>query len=142
MIEVNKTKTNLTVNTSKAKVVLESDNNNLVVTPQKTSLAVESKEVKILSAGQQGPAGPPGPQGPQGPQGPPGSGSGSGDLNYTHNQLVSSNVWTITHNLGKNPSVTVIDSGGTNVIGEVDYTSLNVVTLTFSAAFSGRAFLN
>ena len=48
----------------------------------------------------------------------------------------------INHNLGKYPSITVIDSGGSEVIGEVEYVDTNNVTLTFSAAFSGKAFLN
>jgi hypothetical protein len=61
---------------------------------------------------------------------------------YTKCFEVASNLWTITHNLGSYPSVTVVDSGNTVVIGEVDYTNANILTITFSAAFSGCAFLN
>jgi hypothetical protein len=61
---------------------------------------------------------------------------------YTRCFEVASNLWTITHNLGSYPSVTVVDSGNTVVIGEVDYTNANILTITFSAAFSGCAFLN
>jgi len=50
--------------------------------------------------------------------------------------------WTITHNLGKFPSVTVVDSANSVVVGDVDYTNSNILTITFSAAFSGCAFLN
>ena len=61
---------------------------------------------------------------------------------YTHNQAVPSASWVINHNLGRKPSVTVIDSAGDECAGLVDYTSSNSLTLTFSAAFSGYAYLN
>lgn len=71
-----------------------------------------------------------------------GSGSGSGDKNYMHYQSDASDEWTIVHNLGKFPSVTVIDSANRQIEGEVNYISLNEVRITFSASFSGRASLN
>jgi len=61
---------------------------------------------------------------------------------YTQCFEIASDVWTITHNLGAYPSVTVVDSASTVVIGNVDYTNANILTITFSAAFSGCAFLN
>tara|TARA_B110000285_G_C14952844_1_gene527697 strand:- start:33 stop:794 length:762 start_codon:yes stop_codon:yes gene_type:complete len=64
------------------------------------------------------------------------------DKNYVHNQGTPAEVWTVTHNLGKNPSVTVVDSAGTVVIGQVDYNSINQTTLTFKATFSGKAYFN
>lgn len=77
--------------------------------------------------------------GATGPQGPPGSGV---DLNYTHAQSVASATWTIAHNLGKRPSVTVVDSAGDVCVGNVHYTDANNLTVTFSAAFAGVAYLN
>lgn len=68
--------------------------------------------------------------------------SGSGDLNYDHNQVASTTVWTIAHNLGKIPSVKVIDSGSNEVIGDVSNTDVNNLTITFTAAISGHAYLN
>ncbi len=50
--------------------------------------------------------------------------------------------WTITHNLGRFPSVTVVDSGNTVVVGNVAYTNSNVLVLTFGSAFNGCAYLN
>ena len=47
-----------------------------------------------------------------------------------------------THGLGKRPSVTVVDSAGTAVIGEIEYLDDNTVRLTFCAAFSGTAYCN
>lgn len=70
------------------------------------------------------------------------TGGSGGDLHYLYTQASPSATWTITHNLGKNPSVTVIDSGGTSVVGDVDYPSLNQVIITFSAGFAGVAYLN
>lgn len=64
------------------------------------------------------------------------------DKNYVHDQIASSKTWTINHNLNKYPSVMVINSAGTVALGEITYTSLNQVVITFSAQFSGKAFLN
>lgn len=81
--------------------------------------------------------------GPAGPQGPPGELiAGTGDLFYAHTQSLASSTWTVTHNLDKYPSVTVVDSAGTVVIGDVDYIDANSLTLFFSAPFSGVAYLN
>lgn len=76
-----------------------------------------------------------------------GSGGGGGtseggDKNYMHYQSVASDEWTIVHNLGKFPSVTVIDSANRQIEGEISYISLNEVRITFTASFSGRASLN
>ena len=48
----------------------------------------------------------------------------------------------ITHNLAKFPSITVVDTANTVVTGQYDYIDHNNVTLTFSAAFAGKAYLN
>ena len=64
------------------------------------------------------------------------------DKNYVHDQIASSKTWTINHNLNKYPSVMVVNSAGTVALGEITYTSLNQVVITFSAQFSGKAFLN
>ena len=67
---------------------------------------------------------------------------GGGDLNFTYVQGVASTTWNIQHNLGKFPSITVIDTANTVVTGEYTYDDINNVTLTFSAAFAGTAYLN
>jgi hypothetical protein len=71
----------------------------------------------------------------------------SGASTYTHNQSSESNTWTITHNLGRFPSVTVIDSGNTIVKGTIVYNSNNQLTVTFfsagnALATTGKAYLN
>lgn len=60
---------------------------------------------------------------------------------YIHNQSAASVEWVIEHTLGGRPSVTVVDSAGTVVIGEVQYDSNTQVTISFTAAFSGYAYL-
>lgn len=69
-------------------------------------------------------------------QGPP------GDLNFTHTQSTPSAVWTINHNLGKRPSVTVVDSGGNEWQTAVEHLSDNSLVVRFTAPFSGYAYLN
>lgn len=64
------------------------------------------------------------------------------ETTYMHDQGVPSVTWTIQHNLDKRPSVTVVDTGGTVVIGEVEYLDSNNVVVTFNASFSGEAYLN
>ncbi len=61
---------------------------------------------------------------------------------FTWNQSSAQSVWTITHNLGRYPSVTVIDSSGAEVEGDVVYVDGNLLTATFTAPFSGEAYLN
>jgi len=65
-----------------------------------------------------------------------------GPVTYVHAQGSAASSWTITHNLGRRPSVTIVDSGGNVQIGEVLYNSDNQITVTFAAAFGGYAYLN
>jgi hypothetical protein len=51
-------------------------------------------------------------------------------------------VWTITHNLGTFPSITVVDQNNEIVVGQVNYTNSNIITVTFSVPLKGCAFLN
>jgi hypothetical protein len=69
-------------------------------------------------------------------------GSSVSDKTYEHTQGVPGSVWTIVHGLDKHPSVTVFDSAGSEVGGDVAYLDLNTVTVTFTAPFSGVAYLN
>lgn len=54
----------------------------------------------------------------------------------------ASKVWVILHNLGKKPSVTVIDNYGDVVWCDIEYTNDNTVTLRFSEATAGTVYLN
>jgi hypothetical protein len=64
------------------------------------------------------------------------------DKNFVFTQTNATNVWNITHNLNKYPSVMVTDSAGTVVEGDITYTSLNDVVITFKSGFKGKAILN
>jgi hypothetical protein len=63
-------------------------------------------------------------------------------VSYEHTQGVASNTWHITHNLNFYPNVTVQDSAGNIVEGEIAYTNSDSLVITFSAAFSGTAYLS
>jgi hypothetical protein len=60
---------------------------------------------------------------------------------HTHTQSSASSSWTITHSLDGFPSVTVVDSAGTVVVGEVSYNSTSSLTVAFQSAFAGKAYL-
>ena len=66
----------------------------------------------------------------------------TGDKHFVFTKSTPDSVWEITHNLDKYPSVTVVDSAGSVVIGDITYTSKSALKVTFSAAFSGKAYLN
>ena len=61
---------------------------------------------------------------------------------YTHVQGTPESLWTITHNLNKRPSVSVVASFGAAVVGEVNYIDNSTLTITFADPFSGKAYLN
>lgn len=66
----------------------------------------------------------------------------TGDKHFTYIKSTPDSVWDITHDLDKYPSVTVVDSAGSVVMGDITYTSKSAIKITFSAAFSGKAYLN
>ena len=51
-------------------------------------------------------------------------------------------IWNINHNLGKYPSVTVLDSALNQVEGDITYIDYDNIKIEFSATFSGTATLN
>lgn len=66
--------------------------------------------------------------------------SGS-DLSYSQAFTNTASV-TVTHNLNKKPSVTVVDSAGDECEGDVVYIDANSLTVSFSAPFNGTVFCN
>jgi len=61
---------------------------------------------------------------------------------FTHIQSVALSNWIINHNLNYMPNVTVIDSGGNSVEGEIIYNNTNQLTLQFTVQCSGFAYLS
>ena len=69
-------------------------------------------------------------------------GSGGDDKSFEFTQATAANVWNIKHNMNKYPSVSIVDSGGNIIYGDVEYIDLNNCVCHFSAPFSGKAYLN
>ena len=65
-----------------------------------------------------------------------------GTPTFIFTQGVAATTWDITHNLGKFPSVSVVNNNDIVINGEVTYVDNNNVQLNFSAGFSGKAYLN
>ena len=68
--------------------------------------------------------------------------SSQGAPTFIFTQGVAATTWNIQHNLGKFPSVSVINNNNIVINGEVTYVDNNNVQLNFSAGFSGKAYLN
>ena len=64
------------------------------------------------------------------------------DSNYVHDQAQPSSIWTINHPLNKKVSVTITDTAGTVVEGQVTINDGNKVVIEFNFPFSGEAILN
>jgi hypothetical protein len=79
--------------------------------------------------------------GPQGPTGATGAQGASGGF-FTFTQASPASTWTIAHGLGYRPNISVVDSAGSQVEGNAVWTDTNNLTITFSGAFSGVAYLS
>jgi len=98
-------------------------------------------ETTMIASGPKGDTGDPGVQGVPGEKGDMGYIDGV-DLTFPFTQLTPSKIWCINHNLNKIPSVTVMDSAGTVVYGDVTNPDKNNTVIEFCSAFSGKASLN
>lgn len=61
---------------------------------------------------------------------------------YTHDQQSPATTWSITHNLGFRPNVSVVDTSENQCLGDITYTSDNALTVTFLQSFGGKAYLS
>ncbi len=64
------------------------------------------------------------------------------DKNFVYEWSTPETTLTIAHNLNKFPSVSIVDTAGSEIIGDVTYLDTNRVAITFSAATRGKAFFN
>lgn len=64
------------------------------------------------------------------------------ELGYVYTQDTISDEWTITHNLGFIPNITVVDNNGRVVEGSYDYPNSSTVVATFTEQISGKAYLS
>lgn len=56
-------------------------------------------------------------------------------------QSTAATTWTVTHNLNRYPSVTILDGSNNAVSANLSYPDANTVTITFASAFAGTAYL-
>ena len=61
---------------------------------------------------------------------------------FTFEQSMASDTWEIEHNLGRNPSVVIVDSAGNVFYPAVQYINENKVVVTMNGATTGKAYLN
>jgi hypothetical protein len=82
-------------------------------------------------------------KGARGPKGDPGNLDNLiSAVSFTYEKQTNSNSWVVNHNLGFRPNVIVIDYGQNNVECDIAHTNENSLTLTFSEAISGYAYLS
>ena len=68
--------------------------------------------------------------------------TGGGDVNLKQN-FNASNQWVINNTTGKaEPSVTLIDNGGNEIYGAVEYTNATTITVDFNSNIAGSSILN
>lgn len=73
--------------------------------------------------------------------GPPGA-NGSAGARYVHTQASAATLWTVPHNLGFRPVVSIYSAGGQEIAGgEVLHLSALTLTITFDVAFAGSTAL-
>lgn len=63
-------------------------------------------------------------------------------LAFVYDQGTASDTWVIDHELDKYPSVTVVDSANTVVVGHITYIDRNQLIVRFNGTFKGKAYLN
>ena len=66
----------------------------------------------------------------------------AGDRSFTHLQSASSMIWDVIHDLPFIPNVLIVDSAGSVVCGNEQVIGPNHTRITFSAPFSGSAYLS
>ena len=65
-----------------------------------------------------------------------------GGSTYTWTQSISLAVWTIPHNLGRFPSVTVVDNLNNKIEPDIQYIDNNSLQIINGVALVGKAYLN
>lgn len=65
----------------------------------------------------------------------------SSGVAFIHQQWVASAIWTINHNLGLRPTVSILDAGGNEVEADVLHMSANQLLIRFAIPVAGLARL-
>ena len=75
-------------------------------------------------------------------------GDNAGDKTFIYDQAAPATIWgppatgMVYHGLNKFPSITVVDTAKSVVVGDYTYVDNNNVILEFSAPFAGKAYFN
>ena len=104
-------------------VITKVPSNKVTVQESNATVQVTEEVVKVTSIGIQGPP-------------------GGGDKHYVHNQSIPRATWTVTHNMQKRPAVISVDTADRQIVGAVEYIDDNILTIEFSGAVAGKAYLN
>lgn len=92
-------------------------------------------ELTVAVPGLQGAAGPAGTPGPQGEPGPPGPEGGAAQYDYVI--TAPALVWEVTHNMGRQPTITAFDGSGDVVRGDPSYPAPTTVRVVWAVPMSG-----
>jgi hypothetical protein len=72
------------------------------------------------------------------------SNKGQSDKNFVSNDITfSAGVGqVVNHNLGKRPTVVLVDSAGTEVVADIQHNSTTQITVTTTSSFTGTIYAN
>ena len=138
---------NILSNETNNNIFIDTNINEIIVSNEENLVTV-SQSINELTIADVGVQGPPGPQGntgatgEAGAKGDTGATGGVGPLSFIFEQQSNSASWTVTHNLGYYPNVSIKEYGGTTIEGEIQYINANSLVILFSIAISGYAYLS
>ena len=107
----------------------------VTVSDASVDVDVQEQPIEIIVMGGVGPQGPPGNDGRDGLDSPI-------QPAVIWDQQVASDLWVVIHSWPGFPSVTVVDTSGKIMIGDVKYINATRIEITFSVPVSGKAYLN
>lgn len=67
---------------------------------------------------------------------------GVADAKHTHTQTIPAKTWTVNHGRGKRVAVSITDSYGNAITGDITYVDDNTIEITFHYLYSGFAYCN
>ena len=59
-----------------------------------------------------------------------------------YDQEIPAYTWTIIHNKGYYPSITILNEDNKEVLTEIEHNNLNQVTIRFEMLFTGKVVVN
>lgn len=84
-----------------------------------TTINFIDDQITIIETAEQGPAGPP------------------GGASFSEGFASQTTPYIVTHNLGRQPGVIVLDTNGIELLVDVQHNSVNQVTLNWDGAITG-----